>query len=585
MLTHQKTKPFICIEQGCNKSYSDHRSLRRHYEMHHGLRLLKEEEACESTPPSHDSLPQMGQTSLRAAESLAAHPESPVPNNSILPNRDLLRCIVSSLVGPKLPSTASSSVGQNETDPRGPLLPCTSVYGQISCVPTSATAVRETPGEKAMKDIYSCQKNVASSSMYTIINTGNLSILGTSESCTNFPDRPPHSERELPLETNPLEYWSNSGVPRFPLFRGQKVPTATQQPSGSIQWARNAPPVGPKTKGHGLYVAQLSSAGHEVSQGMVGPSHGFDSARPSFECPDVLPFPLAPIKTPGEVSGETKLRCFEETFSPMARLSDVPKHSLLQKGEATPLFQPLFVKPQESSLSQDQVQVQSHLFQRITKSQHIVSHTKVLAPSKLAAAGVEPGGAKSVPHGFQQQKDLVCPVAQPMGNDGPPLTPFQTDFSDLEKLPLPSSAVPSGTTSSTSHAKHLRPLKRCLECKECSSPNQSALYENTPGNHTYGKPRQLEKDSPLPRKKEKTKACAKELGGQGRSRSGRPRRKEKTKFDITSMASPSQVAMASFSLPSTSFDSVSRAKSKLTIFNRIQACFLRLFFLEIRISF
>ncbi|ETE65106.1 Zinc finger protein, partial [Ophiophagus hannah] len=573
MLTHQKTKPFICIEEGCNKSYSDHRSLRRHYEMHHGLRLLKEEEACESTPPLHDPHAQMGQSSLRAAESLA---ESPAPNHSLLPNRDLLRCIVSSLVGPKLPPAPSSSVGQGETDSRGPLPPSSSVYSQISC---SATAVRETPGEQAMKDIYPCQKNLPSSSMYTIINTGNLSILGPSESHTNLPDRPSHAERDFPIEASALEYWSNSGMPRFPLFTGQKFPAPTQQPSSSVPWARNAaPPVGPKAKGHSLYVAQLSSGGHEASQGIMGPSHAFDSVRPTFECPDVLPFPPASLKTHGEASGEARLRCFEETFSPVARLSDAPKHSLLQKGEATPLFRQLFMKSKESSsLSQDQLQVQSHLFQRITKSQHVVSHTKVLAPSKEA----EPGGAKPALRGFPQQADLLRPAAQPMANDGPPLTQFQADFSpDLEKdghqPPLPSfhlSALPSATTSSISHAKHSRPSKRCLECKDFPSPNQSALYENTPGNHTYGKPRELENDSPLPRKKEKAKACTKESGSKGHSRSGRPRRKEKPKFDISSMASPSQVAMASFSLPSTSFESVSRAKPKLTIFNRIQAGF------------
>uniref|UniRef100_A0A8C6Y5J2 Zinc finger protein 541 n=1 Tax=Naja naja TaxID=35670 RepID=A0A8C6Y5J2_NAJNA len=569
MLTHQKTKPFICIEEGCNKSYSDHRSLRRHYEMHHGLRLLKEEEACESTPPPHDPHAQMGQSSLRAAESLA---ESPAPNHSLLPNRDLLRCIVSSLVGPKLPPAPSSSVGQGETDSRGPLPPSSSVYSQISC---SATAVRETPGEKAMKDIYPCQKNLASSSVYTIINTGNLSILGPSESHTNLPDRPSHAERDFPIEASALEYWSNSGMPRFPLFRGQKFPAPTQQPSSGVPWARNAaPPVGPKAKGHGLYVAQLSSGGHEASQGIMGPSHPFDSVRPTFECPDVL-FPPASLKTHGEASGEARLRCFEEAFSPVARLSDAPKHSLLQKGEATPLFRQLFMKSKESSsLSQDQLQVQSHLFQRITKSQNVVSHTKVLAPSKEA----EPAGAKPALRGFPQQADLLCPAAQPMENDGPPSAQFQADFlPDLEKdghqPPLPSfhsSALPPATTSSVSHAKHSRPSKRCLECKDFPSPNQSALYENTPGNHTYGKPRELENDSPLPRKKEKAKACTRESGSKGHSRSGRPRRKEKPKFDISSMASPSQVAMASFSLPSTSFESMSRAKPKLTIFNRIQ---------------
>ncbi|XP_013911060.1 PREDICTED: zinc finger protein 541 [Thamnophis sirtalis] len=575
MLTHQKTKPFICIEEGCNKSYSDHRSLRRHYEMHHGLRLLKDEEACESTPPPHDSHTQAGQGGLRAAESLAVHPESPAgPNHSLLPNRDLLRCIVSSLVGPKLPSAPSSSAGPSETDSRGAFQPSSStVYGQISCAPTcSATAVRETPGEQAMKDMYPCRKTLPSSSMYTIINTGNLSILGPSESHANLPDRPSLAERDFPIEAGALEYWSNSGMPRFPLFRGQKFPTPTQQPSSSVQWARNTPPVGAKAKGHGLYVAQLSSAGHEASQGIMGPSHAFDPVRPTFECPDVLPFPPASLKAHGEVPGEARLRCFEETFSPAARLSDAPKHSLLQKGEATPLFRQLFMKSKESSLSQDQLQVQSHLFQRITKSQHIVSHTKVLAPSKEA----EEAGAKAVPRGFQPPADLARPAVPPMENEGPPPTPFQADFSpDLKKdghqPPLPSfhsPALPSVTASGASHAKHSRPSKRCLECKEFPSPNQ---YEHTPGNHTYGKPRELESDSPLAGKKEKAKACAKDSGSKGHSRSGRPRRKEKPKFDIASMASPSQVAMASFSLPSTSFESVSRAKPKLTIFNRIQS--------------
>ena len=58
MLTHQKTKPFVCIEQGCSKSYCDYRSLRRHYEVQHGLCVLKEvhpeEEACGDSPHMHE---------------------------------------------------------------------------------------------------------------------------------------------------------------------------------------------------------------------------------------------------------------------------------------------------------------------------------------------------------------------------------------------------------------------------------------------------------------------------------------------------------------------------------------------------
>ncbi|KAI5933606.1 Zinc finger protein 541 [Manis javanica] len=42
MLTHQKTKPFACMEQGCSMSCGDDRSLRRHYEIQHGLCIVKE---------------------------------------------------------------------------------------------------------------------------------------------------------------------------------------------------------------------------------------------------------------------------------------------------------------------------------------------------------------------------------------------------------------------------------------------------------------------------------------------------------------------------------------------------------------
>jgi len=36
LLTHRSTKPFVCKVDGCEKSYCDARSLRRHRENHHG---------------------------------------------------------------------------------------------------------------------------------------------------------------------------------------------------------------------------------------------------------------------------------------------------------------------------------------------------------------------------------------------------------------------------------------------------------------------------------------------------------------------------------------------------------------------
>lgn len=586
MLTHQKTKPFLCIEQGCSKSYSDYRSLRRHYEMHHSFRLLKDEEGGESSPlPPHNSRIQPGPSSLRTAERVVFHPEPQAPNNSLLPNRDLLRCIVSSLVSQKLPS---ASVGPSEPDSKGSLQPPTSRCGQMSCAPASIAAPVEPAGDKAAKDLHSYPKNTAPSSVYTIINPGNLSVPRSAENSTNLPDRQLQPEPQHPLENMALEYWANSSVPRFPLFRGQKIPTTSQQPSSSFQWVRNVPPTCTKSKGNSAYVAQMSPvAAQDVSQGLVGPSQAFDSLAPAFEHPDVLSFPPALLKTQGEIPGESKLRGFEEAFRPAPRLLEDQKPSVLQKGEPAPLFKQLFMKSQESSVSQDQLQVPGHLFQRITKSQHILSHTQLVTPSQAVTAEADQPAAKPFQTPFhQQQADLCCPLLEPTRGKRSLLcmkrsfTHFEQDFPPSNKkegqppgTPPQSFPSPSISTDAISHAKQPRTLKGCLGFTDFSGPSQpqSAAYENTPGNHTYGKPSQLENDCPPSRKKEKNKPCTKGSGGKGHSRSGRPCRKEKLKFDVSSVASPSQVAMASFSLPSTAFDNGAGAKPKMTIFNRIQA--------------
>uniref|UniRef100_A0ACB8FSY9 Uncharacterized protein n=1 Tax=Sphaerodactylus townsendi TaxID=933632 RepID=A0ACB8FSY9_9SAUR len=537
--------------------------------MHHSFRLLKDDEGCESSLPAHNS--RDPPSSTRAAERVAFHPDPQVPNNSLLPNRDLLRCIVNSLVSQKLPLAPSPS----ESDSKGSLQPSISECGQISCTSTNAAASTKLTGDKATKDIY-CQKNTVSSSVYNFINPGNLPVLGSAENSANVPDQQPRPEPQCPLENTALEYWADGGVPRFPLFRGQKIPTTAQQPSSSFQWARNVPPTCTKSKGNSSYVAQTSPvAAQDVSQGLAGPSQ-----TPTFE----QPFTPSLLKTQGEIPGEPKLHCFEEVFRPAARFPEAQKPSLLQKGEAGPLFRQLFMKSQESSVSQDQLQVQGHLFQRITKSQHILSHTQLVSSPQASASEPEQAVAKPFPAVFQQQVDLCRPLAEPTERKRSllcmkrSLAQFEKDFSsDSEKeglqpgTPPQSFPSPSLSTDAGSQAKHPRILKGCLGFADFSGPNQpqSVAYENTPGNHTYGKP--LESDCPPLTTTEKNKACAKGSGSRGHSRSGRPRRKEKLKFDVSSVASPSQVAMASFSLPSPSFNSEAGAKPKMTIFNRIQA--------------
>ncbi|KYO43732.1 zinc finger protein 541 isoform B [Alligator mississippiensis] len=99
----------------------------------------------------------------------------------------------------------------------------------------------------------------------------------------------------------------------------------------------------------------------------------------------------------GEMSSKTTLSSFEETFRRTKRhgcdidyyrwqnhgelnLQDTQKQSVLQD-TTSPLFRQFFVKSQETAGNQEEKQVQQHLLQIITKSQHILSPTQVAMDS------------------------------------------------------------------------------------------------------------------------------------------------------------------------------------------------------------
>ncbi|XP_074978750.1 zinc finger protein 541 isoform X2 [Caretta caretta] len=602
MLTHQKTKPFMCIEQGCNKSYCDHRSLLRHYEMQHGLSILKEatcdEDACKVSSPSHDAFVQRGQGSLRM-ERLAVHSESKSPN-PVLPNRDLLKCIVSSIVNQKLPTTPASSAG----DLKGSLQSCSSAADKVSCIPSSTTALFEATSDNVVKEHYSCQKNATSSNVYAIINPGNLSVITPGENIvTSLTDTSLRSESQFPLETTGLDYWPNSTLPCFPLFRGQKISAnSSHQSSSNFQWIRNMP-VCTKSKGNSVYINHNPSvAAQNISGGFPGPSHAFDSFAQMYECPDAVSFAL--LKTQGEISGETKLSSFEEAFRPTKRQEcdidschwqNIQKHNVLQN-DANPHFRQLFM---ESSVNQEHLQVQQHLLQMFTKSQHILSHTQVVAPSQKATSEVKQAVEKPLQNVLQQQQqaDVIHSLLEHTQRGGSPmymqktLTQYQKDVLSVSEeqgqigrqqaaVTLQSSrslSDPFINSDSVYSAKQTRPLKGCVGFKDTDNPSQpqTAVCDKALGNSTYGKSRQRENNTSVFSNKEKNEGYCKGTSGKLQSSSGRPRRlssvrKEKLKFDLSCTASPSQVAMASFSLPGTSPSHVTEKKHKLTIFNRIQ---------------
>ncbi|XP_067170512.1 zinc finger protein 541 [Apteryx mantelli] len=589
MLTHQKTKPFMCLEKGCAKSYCDHRSLRRHYEVQHGLCILKEtpdEDGGDKSLLSHNAFIQAGQGSARPTERLTVHSES--KSGSSPPSRDLLRCIVNNFVNQKLPSATLSSAEHANTDLTDSWQPCCSSASQVSCLASNSSGLVEAAGDDMLKDHLPCQKSAASSNVYAIINPGNVSVIAPGENLvTNLTDRSLIPEPQFPLEPTGLEYCPNSALPYFPIFRGQKTSANAHQSSGNFQWMRNVP-VCAKNKRNSVCVAHKPSlVAQDVSEGSAGPSHTFSAFPQTYECPDALSFTVAPFKEE-EALGDSVLSCSEETFRSARshdshpwencgelNFQDIQKQNAFQN-ESSPLVRQLFMKSQESVVSQEQVQVQQHLFQMITKSQHVLSHTQMVAPSQLVTSEAKHVAPKPLQTVFQQPPRLTHHLPEPTEYEGSStylqksITQFQKDvLSDNEKRGL--------QTVPTFQSLQPGPLKEYIGLKDASIPSQlqPAMHDNAMGYHSYGKSNQLENKTSISNRKEKSKGCSKETGGKTQMSVGRSRclpgiRKEKLKFDVTCAASPSQVAMASFSSSGTSSAPVFREKPRLTIFNRIQ---------------
>lgn len=372
MLTHQKTKPFVCIEQGCSKSYCDYRSLRRHYEVQHGVCILKEappeEEAYGDPTHNHDMPNQPPPSGLRSL----GPPEARSPG-SVLPNRDLLRCIVSSIVHQKIPSPGPA-VGPSDSEARSSACACPTSLGSSSCTPASTPVAPGTLGSEIPEETHPPRKEAA-----TEVFTG-----VQSRAAENGVPDPPESEleSESPRLQRPssLEGWpEGSSLPAcLPLFRGHSVPSGSQPSSHNFQWLRNLPGC-PKNKGSNVFMVHKppAVASRESSEGGSGPSSTPTSVEPSPSLgtsqEDLLPFPPALLKAPGEASSEVRQAAGEdETWAPKKCKPDCesfPWQSPTELGlqdaqnpgglpsDATPLFRQLFMKSQESLVSHEQMQV------------------------------------------------------------------------------------------------------------------------------------------------------------------------------------------------------------------------------------
>ncbi|XP_040834207.1 zinc finger protein 541 [Ochotona curzoniae] len=590
MLTHQKTKPFVCIEQGCSKSYCDYRSLRRHYEVQHGLCILKEappeEEACGDSPHAHEPAP----SSLRSL----GPPEARSPS-SLLPSRDLLRCIVSSIVHQKMPSPGPAPA---DSEGRSTACPC----------PTLAAALSTEGSEES----HAAQKEAAAEL---------LAAIHSRAAESTGPD-PAETEPPPPQLLSTPEGWPEGGAlpARLPLFRSQTVPAGSQPSGHNFQWLRNLPGC-PRNKGNHVSVVHKPPAlpahgGGESGQAGPGPNGASPSAEPlvgpgiSFE--DTPPFSSALMKAPAEAPGDpqyaggeddswtskkSKFDC--DTWEPSPQ--DTQKPSGLP-ADATPLFRQLFLKSQESLVSHEQMQV----LQMITKSQRIFSHAQVAAASSQLPG---PEGKQATLKPWPQQPPPPAPSTdsvhtgprnpEPEGSParrrkatiptGPrEVSPGSSrrDTKGGSKVAAAAAALtspaldPCGKPDISSLAKQLRSSKGALDLGEIfpsTGPRQSQLVgDEPPGAQLPGKQALAENSTAQgPAKGEKGPACSR--GGGYRLFSGNPRaqrfsgfRKEKVKMDLCCTASPSQVAMASFSSAGPPAEPPRDAKSKLTILNRIQ---------------
>ncbi|NXS44217.1 ZN541 protein, partial [Balaeniceps rex] len=560
MLTHQKIKPFLCPERDCDKSYCDHRSLRRHYELQHGLSGLKEapkEGAREESP----LLPgPCIQGSGKSVDRLTGHSEP----GSFPPESDLLRCIVNSFAHQELPSAALPSA-----EHAGAALADSSPASQASCLASNSSGLSEAAGDNISKDRLSCQESAASSDACAIINPGDVSVIAPGENVvTNLTGGSFISEAQLSSEPVGLQCCPNSALPCFPGLRGQKLPA--NQPSSNFQWIRNVP-VCAKSKRNSICLAHRPPvAAQGVPEGLAGPSCMFSAA---YECPDALSFPVAPFKAEEDVLSESALGCFEEAFWLAKTHASHPWENAgelsfpeVQKGDAPQSeTRQLFPKSRELAACPEPLQVQQHLFQVITKSQQFLSHTQALAPSPLVAPEAKHLPANPLQVECRQPPPLAPQLPQPMEHDGPS-TYFQKTVPRFQGVP--SDGAKQGPQPAPAFQS---PVKEYVGLRDSSVPGQleCGMPGSAAGSRSSGRSNWLENEASA-FKKEKSKDRSTDAGGKppvGAGRSWRPPavRREKLTFGLSCAAPPSQVAMASFSSAP-----AAGGTRRLTIFNRIQ---------------
>ncbi|XP_078517230.1 zinc finger protein 541 isoform X2 [Lissotriton helveticus] len=586
MLTHQKTKPFICGEQGCKKSYCDYRSLRRHYEVQHSIctpkELCSDEGACCESPQPCLEAPHMD--SLGVPRTLDNPPSRPKSPNTTAPNQELLRCLVSSIVTQTLPQSMVFTGRQCDGSTKVSLQPCILTPKQSSCGPEKSRLPLESGGTETLKEY---ENNIASSSTYTLINSSNLSTATPSNYSKE--NAPLKGKDLIPLtsqffqQSEGLDCRPSTALPCFQVFRSSKITADSQLPSQNYPWMRDILAHCKNKISSTCTASDHSMPCTEISEDALPTS---DTFAHSYSDPPSISTTLIGV-------GDEKVSFNEETLKdkhespPLQYLGeqwhpDTPNQSQTHS-EDGPLFQQLYLKCPEPRLSQEQLQIQKHLFHMITSSQHILSHSQIAAQSQLTLSSAKYTLPKP-PHNVLHQPEEVQQLPNCMRFDVSPrnfrtLTTLCKDFSptsvkleqaDLEQVSSSSrneSGMNSGALDGSMAFSESYAELEDIFSMDGIQPSK-ALPEDLPERQLCVQSNQQGNSFDESSHNEKTQEIvAKSMSNGGRPRRSSSSRKEKLKFSLCCNASPSQVAMASFSNSETSEDK----NSKLAIFNRIQS--------------
>ncbi|XP_038641917.1 zinc finger protein 541-like isoform X1 [Scyliorhinus canicula] len=606
LLTHQKNKPYVCMEHGCDKSYCDSRSLRRHYEVQHGL-YCQREPFADSSSKDVDSTESMlylqsGHTqTLQCEVGMAQRPTPQVESlsqRSTLPNRELLRPLTSSL-SQKMPCDTRASGSKitlhypTQTHATASVLTSPSI-----CLSERSGTVRQSK-YSIMQREHSSSLNCNMSDPYNRVNSSHFSVADPTVSCVEsldsyvvdsvIPGRP-SQPAQYALESSRPASWPQAVSTNHTLSRNETV-SARQQPSQDLVWTNNLATYS-GSKGSYSYIVPNSQPPEEVSATFSsGALHKLDSFAQAFTRQNLdIQSNSSTAKSQGENSAVSEFdacgNVFRQLLSYKANLNQwqtfpEQKHQILQEQYslqhqqqiATSLFTQVYMGEQEASPVQNQDQFQNHMLQLISdtqynlsQSQNSVSQSQVLVtqsqhvlaqkiPSQIQNNGSQSHHPSELAQDFQHslRQETTSPFLQ-----------FQTAKQcQLSKNILP--CYPQETESTEQQTgPGLQPALRSVsECHKKSKKSpfkaqhtpQSVCEEDVVPNQLQSPSEQQLEGWSLPPCSNKRgrisnkDVCIKHYTVTGKSsKSVSVSRKERQKLDPNCTAPPSQVAMNSFSV-------------------------------------